>query len=61
MFTLNFGQRIIALLAGVLLLLFAIGSSDSYDSGSKWLATAQFVLAVICFIIAAAAPRAKSS
>lgn len=61
MLKLNLSQRIIALVSGVLLLLFAIDAADSWANPNPWLATAQFVLAVIFFIVAASPGRARQN
>lgn len=48
----NWGQRTILIFAGLLLLLFGFNNvMDSFTPHST-LATVQFVLAVICFVIA---------
>lgn len=48
----SWGQRTILIIAGILLLLWAIASTDGYDSNPT-LATFQFLAAVGCFFWAA--------
>jgi hypothetical protein len=54
---LNWVQRGVLLVAGLLLLLFAMNEWDGYGS-DQWLATALFVLAVLSFVLAAK-PKGK--
>jgi hypothetical protein len=56
--TINWPQRIIAIAAGVLLLLFAFSSASSFDGPDSRLATVQFFLAAVCFVFAAS-PKSK--
>lgn len=50
---LNWGQRIILIVAGVLLLLFGLNTYEGYAEDRFWLATVQFLLAIGCFVLAA--------
>jgi hypothetical protein len=54
---LNWYQRAILIVAGLLMLLFAIDSTDSYSDADYRLATGQFVIAVILFIVAASSKK----
>lgn len=54
----NWGQRTIFVIAGLLLLLFGFNNvMDSFTPHST-LATVQFVLAVLCFVLASRSRRA---
>jgi hypothetical protein len=55
----NWGQRIILVVAGLFLLLFAFITMDSYDSDG-WLASFLFLAAVVTFYLAARSPRTLS-
>lgn len=56
---LNWLQRCILAVAGLLLLLFAANAFEGHSSDDRWLATALFLAAVVCFILSTSS-RAKT-
>lgn len=54
---LNWYQRAILIAAGLLMLMFAINSTDTYTGGDQRLATGQFIAAVVLFFVAASSKR----
>ena len=53
---LNWIQRILLVFGGLLLLLFAFNTFESY-TGSKWLASFLFIAAIGSFVLAASSRR----
>lgn len=51
----NWLQRTILVMAGLFLLLFALGAAESHSAGesASWLAFAMFIAALACFVSAA--------
>lgn len=56
---LSWPQRGLLIFAGLFLILWAMNSNEGYGAWDSWLATLQFLLAVVCFVLAAQ-PRGKT-
>jgi hypothetical protein len=54
---LNWYQRSILIAAGLLMLMFALNSTNTYEGADYRLATGQFVIAVVLFFFAASPKR----